>query len=66
MNASGELFAINGDALQLRNDPGWQIDQMHAERGQISHCHCAALMGSGYEYDPFNIRPRFKDDGISG
>lgn len=36
MNARGELFAIDGDALQLRNDPGWQVDQMHAERGQVS------------------------------
>ena len=32
---------------------------------RFPHCHCAALMRSGYEYDPFNIRPRFKDDGIS-
>ena len=66
MNASGELFSINREALQLRDDPGWQVDQTHAERCHVSHCNCAALMGSRHEYDPFNVRPWFKDNGISG
>jgi hypothetical protein len=66
MNARGELSAINREALELRNDPGRQIDQTHAECGQVPHRHCATLMGSGYEDDPSDIPPWFKNDGIPG